>query len=1047
MRHQIDWKITAVSPWRAVLGLWLVFGLAMACSGDPEVDDPLTTEPCGGFCPPDQCIFNQCQGPPDTPDVGMDAEDEVEDEQPPPDGCAGDDECEDAQYCDLDAGECAEGCRIDPDNCGDGQSCDADSRQCEDTDEPECQDDDACPEGQICDDTEGACVAGCRQNEDCAPLGNNLICLDNRCAGASCDDNNPCPGGQFCDPDLERCVPGCTDNDQCPTGQYCDQNQEICLEGCRDDDSCDEGESCQTLTVQGEDRQRCLPSPCTEDAGCPEAFYCDIPEGGSEGTCDEGCREGACPEGQICDLEERECLEPDCDDSNQCDDGFYCDLDRERSACVPGCDDDDQCARGQSCDLDSNACTCEGEEDCADGQVCFSNLCVPACRSNNDCPEGFGCNRQSGLCEDGCVDDDEEPNDDIAQAIPVVEGDFELSMCYGAFEGIEQSDCFAVDLSFDEILRVRVEFEHDEGNLDMRLFDPGDNIVEFSQTQSDLEEVVHQALLTGTYVFCVDPTGQDPFAVDYNLSVDVQEALLPCLEDFNEAEGDNTCPAALAHPEVLSLNEPTLLEGRSICEGDNDYFAVNLRAGQILRATLTRTDGAADIDAEVVGNDCDQVLAQTENFGPIRDLEFSVDADGTYYVRVFAPDPIETADYELSLLLEAGQFQCAEDVLNGVLIEPNDNSDQAVITEIQRFETYEVNDLYVCVDDADFYAVRVDVPLDYIRATLEQNDQEPPLQVAIIDQDGNTLLAENRDQIAIKEAETSPLAEPGVYYVRVSGVDGDFPETGVPYNLDILLTTDDLCLADGFEPNNNFGEAALIGGGQTNAVMCRDNAQEKDIYRIPLNRGDTVSITIEYDHSVIAPAQQIPALLYGPGEVDARDFTIPDPLAGADSFLNNGFVVTNEEAGMWMLEVLTGGVGPNLDYTINVDIVSPNCDEQEVLELFEPNESCGEAENISLDQQVDGFICGPTEDEDFFVVGAPAGQEMTIRAEYFHFDGNLDMEIYDGENSVFIDGSFNNGPNFEEVVIPNTDGGTYCIRIFTPGGLTQNDYSLEVTAQ
>jgi MYXO-CTERM domain-containing protein len=108
---------------------------------------------------------------------------------------------------------------------------------------PECENDEDCPEGQVCVD--GECVEAtptntpigfCNDNEDC-PEGQ--VCVNNRCVTPTpsptpigyCEDTEDCPIGQVCLNNM--CVTPtpsptpigyCEDNEDCPNGQVCVNN-------------------------------------------------------------------------------------------------------------------------------------------------------------------------------------------------------------------------------------------------------------------------------------------------------------------------------------------------------------------------------------------------------------------------------------------------------------------------------------------------------------------------------------------------------------------------------------------------------------------------------------------------------------------------------------------------------------------------------------------------------------------------------------------------------------------------------------------------------
>ena len=74
-----------------------------------------------------------------------------------------------------------------------------------------------------------------------------------------------------------------------------------------------------------------------------------------------------------------------------------------------------------------------------------------------------------------------------------------------------------------------------------------------------------------------------------------------------------------------------------------------------------------------------------------------------------------------------------------------------------------------------------------------------------------------------------------------------------------------------------------------------------------------------------------------------------------------------------------------------------------------------------------------------------AGETLRVHMDYFHFDGNLEMEIYEPGGSTLVDFSYNSGPDFEDVEVVGTVDGVYCVRVFGLSSLTQNNYSIEAT--
>jgi len=204
---------------------------------------------------------------------------------------------------------------------------------------PECDSDDDCPTGEVCNLATGLCIepdGGCDDDSDC---GGGQVC--NLATGTCidpdgpCDDDSDCGGGQICNPETGLCQDPsdeCAVDADCDDGLFCN-GSERCdrLSGCEAGaPACDDGVSC-TVDACDEEADSCTHS--SSDAACDDGVYCN----GSE-TCDAelGCAAGApidCGASDdfcaiaICDEESKGCLlEPQ-------NDGLDC-APREGDACV-----------------------------------------------------------------------------------------------------------------------------------------------------------------------------------------------------------------------------------------------------------------------------------------------------------------------------------------------------------------------------------------------------------------------------------------------------------------------------------------------------------------------------------------------------------------------------------------------------------------------------------------------------------------------------------------------------------------------------------------
>ncbi len=576
--------------WWVAGALWLLSaGCELPFLEDKPKEEAPAPVPCGGACPVTECVFGMCIGgasPDPVPaadasdasedDVPQDAEEplgedaqqdasedlpdaaepeEEEVEEAPEPECLADSDCEEGQWCD--AGLCLDGCR-DDEGCVLGKVCQ--EHQCV----VGCADDARCPLGKVC--LENQCTSGCRQDDQC---GNNKICLENQC---------------------ER---GCREDDQCRTRYICLENQ--CERGCRGDANCPEGEIC----MDGQCAQG-----CRMDAVCPDEQFCDP----ATLACADGCRAGACGLGAGCDLLTRQCVEGVCESSAQCPQGQYCDTARRLAACAPGCDADEQCGP-LVCDRPSHACVCRTDEHCGPEQVCVDGGCTQGCQEPEDCAPGTYCDPQMRVCRQGCLDDDFEPNDDPFEASVVGLGRFDAAMCYQPGQ-LFASDCYQLELVRGADLLVTATFEHARGDLDLGFYSQDGRAVLRSTSRTDNESILLENAEAGRYIFCLEPQGDEPFQMDYGLSLEE-----PCQPDAGDLQGDATCQQAAQHAVVLGPQQTLELLDRALCDAqDADHAALELSAGDTVFVDIGFRNPQAFVEAQatvaILGPDCQEVVLE-----------------------------------------------------------------------------------------------------------------------------------------------------------------------------------------------------------------------------------------------------------------------------------------------------------------------------------------------------------------------------------------------------------------------------------------------------
>jgi len=208
---------------------------------------------------------------------------------------------------------------------------------------PECETDDDCADGEVCEEEVCVVAPGCETDDDCA---DGEVCEEEVCVpsvGQPCSETSDCAEGEVCEEGECVVAPGCETDDDCAEGEVCEEGECVVAPGCETDDDCAEGEVCE--------EEVCVPSVGQE---CSE-------------TSD-------CAEGEVC--EEGVCVAPGCETAADCDDADLCTTDE----CTAGeCVNTDVDCLDDVCDPADGECVeCLIADDCEDDETCTLNMCVPA---------------------------------------------------------------------------------------------------------------------------------------------------------------------------------------------------------------------------------------------------------------------------------------------------------------------------------------------------------------------------------------------------------------------------------------------------------------------------------------------------------------------------------------------------------------------------------------------------------------------------------------------------------------------------------------------
>lgn len=904
-----------------------------------------------------------------------------------PEPCIDDGECPDDSYCrpDLDGIESfcvSPGCKTgEHDDCGERMACDPEARTCERTEA--CEGDEHCLDGWFCDMGDNRCRAGCRVlEEDLCPF----------------DDFG---NEQRCDPETHRCarIRPCCDGETCRLAlpSQCDSPV--------DEESCFNPNPC-------EDR-------CDADEDCEDADdYCD-----EDRFCRRGCRDGGCPGGAACNLRSRACELTGCDNDGDCAEGSFC---TDEGQCALGCRvEPDTCPEGLFCGP-AHQCGagCDSDRQCevrnALGWYCVRGECAPPCRLDSDCGGGEIC--EDGRCADGCRGDAFEPNDvrAMSQRLELDEdGEHDEALALAACP--DDRDWFHFDAPAGWNVEVTVHFTHALGDLDARLYPPGED-ARAIEGGSQTDDEVFAGVAEEAGQWDLEVFARAGGTNNYTLTVRVSppEACVP--DGDEEAVGNNTAGDAL-ELDAGGARGDQRLRNRTVCEGDEDWYAIQLGQGDALRVRLFLRGNGVDenheLEFEVYGpglpgpDDEPAFLPNNQGGGGamLRFVEFSaplgapqVEA-GTYFIRVLGLDETQWGSYELRVEYERFRELCLEDDA-----EPNADADEAhdlmgVAGFTRRHiaggvelipDIFHVLEGRTLCGDEDWYSVELRAG-DDLDVAIVRNEAVVlgDIEIDIRDADGAVVGNPGRNARRDNSATAVDLAA-GTYWVRVGAV---LPEIESLYELTLLRTAEGAgeCPADRFDrlqPNENRAQARRIEPGVLdNLILCGGDGDE-DWYVFQVDGVADLTIAIEFDQL----QADLELDVYREGQDDAENVD----AVGGHSHSDDELVELNDRLpGRYFVRV--SALNPDhAFYSLRVEIDERvfvcEDDPDESNDAFDDAVDLGEA-LVERDSQ---WLCDRVPaDVDTFRIDVAGNVTRTIAAQFlFGDDGDLALDVYDAEGML-----------------------------------------------
>jgi hypothetical protein len=251
----------------------------------------------------------------------------------------------------------------------------------------------------------------------------------------------------------------------------------------------------------------------------------------------------------------------------------------------------------------------------------------------------------------------------------------------------------------------------------------------------------------------------------------------------------------------------------------------------------------------------------------------------------------------------------------------------------------------------------------------------------------------------------------------------------------ILVRTDEpppTCADDGFEPNNEAGQATVLEPGTYDLSICDSAVSPTDIdfFAVTLAAGDTVDVTVAFEHDT--------GDLDCDFSLDGSTDTIVAGSAGASD--TEAFAWTAGAAGTYLLAIYgVANTSYAQPYRLDLAIRKGNTCADDTLE---PNDGAAGATPIPADDAAwaDLVLCAGN--EDWFALDLAAGDTWIVAAT--PKTGQVAVELRGPGGTPVIDSS---GPGSGPQTVGAQSvaaGGRYLARVTSSAGAT---YGLEVLVE
>ncbi len=444
-----------------------------------------------------------------------------------------------------------------------------------------------------------------------------------------------------------------------------------------------------------------------------------------------------------------------------------------------------------------------------------------------------------------CPDDELEENDTRDEPTRVTSTTYpELHRCPS------DDDWYDLPLVAGDTLSVEVLFDHEQGDLDVYLYNTLGMPVINSISETDNEIISDISIVTsGTWKIRVFGKTAD-VDNEYTMSVSVQPTT-NCVDDAfeNDSTGENDGPA-----QATTTLAQASSQDLQLCPYDPDWYEFHLEAGEMFyaKALFSHAEGNLDMRLWTAVNGVLLVESATTTDDEL--IVYESDRSQDVRLNVYGYNEYGI-DYTLQV--DWGELTiCMEDSF-----EENDDFDEAYPLEMGNYE------LMLCQDDLSSYGDA----RDYWAFDLQQDeklDLEATYSAPSIDMDFRLYLPDQSTVAVVPTTEegrkiwTLFAPETGQYTLQTRKYNQTQDE---PYELFI-----NICPEDGYEENNGIGQAAYLTPGARDLALCLG---DQDWFSVNVESGKTLTCTLQF---LTSRGDLDLTLRNGNGEILAESATLTD---------------------------------------------------------------------------------------------------------------------------------------------------------------------------